>query len=340
MKQSLTFQIGKRKIGPNAPVYVIAEAANCHEGEIATAKKMVDAILASGADAIKFQLHIVEEEMTSDHPKFETQRKRSLSVPELKELKVYCKKKGIDFLVTPFSRKAVDILDSMNVPAFKIGSGEVSDPLFMEHVAKKGRPVIFSTGMMTDGEVKMAVTILKKYKTPYVILHCISEYPAEYKNIHLPTITSLKKKFGPLIGFSDHTIDGYSTYGAVALGAVVVEKHLTLDRATIGTADHKVSLEPHEWPVLVQGIRAIEKMRTTARKGILPAEKSTISWARHSVVTLRDIRKGQRMTRADITTKRPLYDAIPAHDWKKVVGARAVRDLKRDTRVKKGDIRR
>lgn len=332
-----TFAIGNRRIDQESPVYVIAEVANTHEGSLETARKMVDAVAGSGVDAVKFQLHFPAAEMIHSHPKFVTQGQRSLSLDDLKELKTYVEEKGLTFLCSGFSREAVDALVEMNLPALKVGSGEVSDPDFLEHVAKKGVPTILSTGMTTLEEVATAVEIFKKHGTPYMLLHCASVYPADYKHLNLDTIRALGEEFEVPVGFSDHTAEILSSVASVAFGAVMIEKHYTLDRAQEGTSDHKVSLQPEEFIELVKGVRSLEVARGV-KTGILPEEEEVIAWARHAVVTVRDIEKGATITREDISTKRPLFDGVPAARLSEVLGKKAIRAIKADDLVRWDDL--
>lgn len=332
-----SFRIGKRSIGPGEPIFLIAEVANCHEGDFDTAKKMVEVIARSGVDAVKFQLHIPAAEMTHDHPKFTTQGKRALSAVEIQKLKTLVESKGLLFLCTPFSREAADELEAMGVDVFKIGSGEMSDPDFIEHVAKKGKPMLVSTGMSSLEEIDRAVDIMQRYKVPFLLFHCVSIYPATYERLNLGVIKLLQERYHAPIGLSDHTSEIFSAIASVPLGVSAIEKHYTLDRNTVGTSDHKVSLEPSEWTMLVDGVRKVERALGTEKR-ILDEEKPVIEWARHSVVAVCDIRVGTVISREMLTTKRPLYNAIPAHKLLSVIGKRARCDISRDSRINHHDI--
>jgi N-acetylneuraminate synthase len=337
MATSPTVRIGHKEVGGTNPVFVIAEIANCHEGKIDIAREMVDKIAGSGVDAVKLQLHIPEAEMLKSHPKFHTQGGRSLSLDELKELKHYIESKGLLFLCTPFSREAADQLETLDVAAFKIGSGEVSDPDFIDHIARIGKPMIISTGMMELDELDEAVRIIKSHNTPLIILHAISLYPTPYNRLNLLTIPMLKERYQVPVGLSDHTPEIYSAIASLSLRPALIEKHYTLDRNTVGTSDHKVSLQPEEFIELVSAIRKLEPAMGE-RVGILEEEQQVIAWARHAVVSTRAIKKGETFTKENISTKRPLYDGIPAKRLADVVGKTATKDIEADALLHNEDV--
>lgn len=330
-------RLGNKNVGEGEPVFLVAEIANAHNGSIDTAKHMIDELRDSGVDSIKFQLHIVEAEMISEHPKFHTQKQRSLSLEELKVLKKYTEDRGMYFLCTPFSREAADQLELIGVDAFKIGSGELTDLSMIEYIAKKGKTMILSTGMSELSEIDATVAILKKYNTPFMLLHAVSVYPPAYEQLNLGVITTLRERYEVPIGLSDHTPEIYSAIAAVPLKAAFIEKHYTLDRNQSGTSDHKVSLEPHEWKELASAVRKIEKA-CSEQKIILPEEKKVIDWARHAVVALTDIEVGTTIETSMVGTKRPLWDGIPASELAKVIGRKTKRTLKADTLIKWTDL--
>ncbi len=333
----MKFHLGNKIIGEGQPIFLIAEIANAHEGSIETAKKMVDAIKDSGVDSVKFQLHIHEAEMIPEHPKFLTQKKRSLSLTEIIELKKYTEDAGLYFLCTPFSREAADQLESIGVDAFKIGSGETANLPLMNHIAKKGIPTILSTGMTELAEIDATVEVFKKYNTPYMLLHSVSAYPPKYEDLNLGAIKVLQERYNVPVGLSDHTAEIYSAIAAVPLKAALIEKHYTLDRATIGTSDHKVSLEPQEWFTLVDAVRKIEKACGES-KVIHDTERSVIDWAKQSVVTLVDIPAGTIIEENMVWTKRPLGKGIPANDLDSVIGKKAKISIKANTQIHWHDI--
>jgi N-acetylneuraminate synthase len=328
---------GDTVIGEGKPVFLVAEIANAHEGSIETAKKMVDALKGSGVDSIKFQLHIHDAEMLPTHPKFLTQQKRSLTLAEIIEIKKYTEEAGFYFLCTPFSREAADQLESIGVDAFKIGSGEVTNPLLMEHIAQKGKPTILSTGMTELDELDETVAIFKKYGTPYMLLHSVSEYPPTYAHLNLGAIASLRERYGVPVGLSDHTPEIYSAIAAIPFQAALIEKHYTLDRNTVGTSDHKVSLEPNEWKTLVDAVRKIEQACGSDKK-ILDDERAVMDWAKQSLIALQDIPEGTVITKEMVWAKRPLGKGIPAKHIHKVLGKKATRTIDANTQLFLDDI--
>lgn len=330
-------KLGNKIVGPGAPVFIVAEVANTHEGNFETAIKMVDALEGSGVDAIKFQLHIPEAEMLPSHPKFTTTGQRALSVEVMAKLKEYVERKGFYFLCSPFSTEAIDVLDALGVDAFKIGSGEVTDPRFIEHMAKKGKTMILSSGMSTLEELDEIFAIIRQYNVPHMLLHTVSVYPPLYDHLNLGTILKLKERFGIPIGLSDHTPEIFSAIASIPYGVSLIEKHYTLNRHQAGTSDHKVSLEPQEFKILVDAVRKIEKA-CGIEKLIGAEELATASWARHAVVSIKDISPGEIIGIEAVSTKRPLEDGIPAHKFNEVIGKRAKHRISKDSLIKEGDI--
>ncbi len=337
MSHITPIKLGKKLVGPGEPVFIVAEIANTHEGSFETAKRMVEEIKKTGVDAVKFQYHIHEKEMLPSHPKFLTQKKRSLSYEELRGLKSIVESYGLYFLCTPFSREAADGLEEMGVDAFKIGSGEASDFSFVEHIAKKRKSMIVSTGMTSWDEIKELVGIIKKEETPFMLLHNVSVYPPPYELLNLGVIEKLRDAFGVPIGYSDHTPEIFSAIASVSFGASLIEKHFTFDRNQAGTTDHKVSLTPDEWAVMVDGIRKIEKA-CGDEKRIFDEEHTTMEWARHSVVTICDIKEGDVIMAHMVSTKRPLYAGIHAKDLHRTIGKRAKKRIVKDSVLHWDDI--
>jgi N-acetylneuraminate synthase len=328
-------KIGNRTISNNRPAYIIAEAAISHQGKIEIAKKMVYVAHAMGCDAIKFQMHILDNEMLRDvqtssnfdEPLYETLYKTNLSLDEHKELQILCDSLGIDYLCTPFSADAADILNDMGVIAFKTGSGELTNIPLLEHIAEKGRPMIISTGMSTIDEIQETVDMMKRTNTQFALTHCVSAYPTPYNRVNLNNITKYSEAYKVPIGLSDHSIGIYTSIGAVALGACIIEKHFTLDKLQSGP-DHAVSLEPYELGELVKGCQAVFSARGSERK-IFPEEESIVHWARESVVSECKIKKGTTIKKEMVWVKRPSPGpgAIPAKDLNKVIGKVAANDI-------------
>ncbi|MBI2096540.1 MAG: N-acetylneuraminate synthase family protein [Candidatus Sungbacteria bacterium] len=281
-------QIGKRRIGEEYPPFVIAEIGINHEGSMKKAKQMVDDATKAGAEIVKFQSHVIEDEMIPAAKKvipgnatvsiYEIMERCAFSESQEKEIKRYVEKEGMLFLSTPFSRAAADRLHKMNVQAYKIGSGECNNYPLIEHIAKFGKPVILSTGMNDIPAVRKAVAIFRKRKTPYALLHCTSMYPTPYDKVRLGAIAELKRTFpDAVIGLSDHSLGNYTCFAAVALGGgAILEKHFTSDKKWPGP-DVPISINPRELRELIEGSRAIQ-MALGGHKKILKEEKPTIDF--------------------------------------------------------------
>ena len=336
-----TVKIGKRLVGDGQPPYVIAEAAISHQGDFETAKRMAYIAHAMGCDAIKFQMHVLDNEMlrdvpTSDNfaePLYDTLHKTELPVEQHRALKSLCESLGIDYLCTPFSAAAADILDGMGVIAFKTGSGELTNLPLQRHIASKGRPMIVSTGMALVEEIQETVDALKAARVPLVLTHCVSAYPCPYNRVNIGNVPRYRELFDVPVGLSDHSLGIYTSLGAVALGACVIEKHYTLGKLQKGP-DHAVSLEPYELGELVKGCRAVYESRGAVRE-IFPEEKPIVAWARESVVSIRNIPRGTVITKDMVWVKRPSpgEGAIPAKDLDKVIGRTATADIVSDRQI-------
>ena len=337
-----TISINNRLIGENYPPYIIAEAAISHQGDFNTAKEMVIKARAAGCDAIKFQMHILNNEMLKnvktsknfDKPLFQTLKETELSLSNHIELMKLCKKIGIEYMCTPFSKDASDILDKkLKVNVFKIGSGELTNIPLLVHIAKKNKPMIISTGMSKLSEIKFSLNEVMKFNKNILITHCVSAYPTPYEIVNLDLITKYKKLFKLPVGLSDHSIGIYTSLGAVALGANLIEKHFTLNKLQSGP-DHPVSLEPPELEQLVKGCNACFLAKGSQKK-IHDSEKEIMIWARESVVSEKKIRKNQIIKQDMVWVKRPApaKDGIQPKDLKKVIGMKAIKDIPKDTQI-------
>ena len=309
-------KIGKRKIGVMHPPFVIVEIGINHEGSMAKAKRMIRDAKKAGAECVKFQSHVVEDEMVSHKslegltPSHATEsvwdiiKRCAFNERQELELKKYVEKLGMIYLCTPFSRAAADRLKKMNVVAYKIGSGECNNYPLVKHIASFRKPMIVSTGMNTVSSIKKTVSILRKHKVPYALLNCTSMYPAPYNKIRLKGIQTLQKAFpDAVVGQSDHSLGIYTCLGAVALGASILEKHFTSSKKWPGP-DIPVSIDLPELKELVVGSKAVwEGMGE--RKNILKEEQEIINFAYASVVSIADIKKGAQFTRKNIWVKRP-----------------------------------
>lgn len=340
-------RIKNRVIGEGCPPFIIAEACINHQGDIAIAEKMVYIAHAMGADCIKFQIHVLENEMLRqapqsdnfDEPLWDTLDRTNLSVKEHIRLKRLCEQLGIFYLCTPFSRKGTDILDKeIDVDFYKTGSGEMTNLPLIEHIARKGKPIIVSTGMCELEEIRETVNLVKDIGTPLIITHCVSAYPAPYERTNLGLIPYYLKEFEVSVGLSDHSRGIYTSLGAIALGACLIEKHFTLDKMQKGP-DHASSLEPYELGELVKGAQAVYKALGQERK-IFPEEKQIVAWARESVVSEAAIPKGTKITKDMVWVKRPgpFAGVVPAKDLNKVVGKTAKVDIEKDVQIKWSDL--
>ena len=339
----MRISIGCRRIGEGEPCFIIAEAGINHGGDLSKAKKLVESAAKCGADAIKFQTHLPEKEMLSEVPTadyvgeslFDLLKKVELSREDHIKLMEYSSKKGILFLSTPFSREAADLLDSLDVAAFKTGSGELTNLPLLGHIAKKGKPMIVSTGMSNIQEIGDTIRFLRGMKAKFVLMHCTSTYPTKYEDVNLKFIEVLRKKFGIPVGLSDHSIGIFTALAGVAFGACIVEKHFTIDRNWPGP-DQKASIEPDELSELVAGIRAIEKALGSSKK-VTKEELQIQKMARESVVSLVDMPMGKLITPSMVWVKRP-GTGIPARDLSKVVGKKAKVRIKAGTLIQWRDL--
>lgn len=323
-------------------VYIIAEAGVNHNGSFELAKKLVDAAKEAGVDCIKFQTFKAKNLVSPRAQKAEYQKKTTgedsqlsmlekleLSYDEFIQLKEYCDQVGICFLSTPFDFDSIDFLASIDMPFWKIPSGEVTNYPYLVALAKTGKPVVMSTGMCEIEEIRDAVKVLRENGTSEIsLLHCNTEYPTPFKDVNLKAIATLKKEFGLPVGYSDHTKGIEVPIAAVALGATIIEKHFTLDRNMEGP-DHKASLEPSELKALVQSVRNIEQALGSGDKKPSESERKNIPIARKSIVAKCAIRKGEVLSENNLTVKRPGNGLSPMK-WPSVIGTKAVRDYEED----------
>jgi sialic acid synthase SpsE len=290
--------IGTREIGAGRPCFVIAEAGINHNGDLALASELVDAAAKAGADAIKFQTHFPEHEMLRGgataayvgESLFDLLTRTALSRDAHATLKDLAAKKGILFLSTPFSKEAADFLETLGVPAFKTGSGELTNIPLQRHIARKGRPMIVSTGMSTPEEIDATARALDEERATDALMHCTSTYPTPFEHVQLGCIASLQAKYSVPVGFSDHTLGTAISLAAVASGANIFEKHFTASRSLPGP-DQQGSMEPKELEALVKDIRAVERSLGATKK-IQPGEQDVRNMALHSVVSIRTSLRG------------------------------------------------
>lgn len=328
--------------GEKMSVYIIAEAGVNHNGSFELACKLADAAKAAGVDCIKFQTFKSQNLVSNDAQKAEYQKettgsgsqvdmlkKLELSYDEFIALKDYCDRISLTFLSTPFDFDSIDFLDSIDMPFWKIPSGEVTNLPYLLALAKTGKPVVMSTGMCDMAEIEAAIQVLKENGIKEIkLLHCNTEYPTPFEDVNLKAMQTMRDAFGLEVGYSDHTKGIEVPIAAVALGATVIEKHFTLDRNMEGP-DHKASLEPNELATMVSSIRHIEQALGSGDKTPSPSEKKNISVARKSIVAKRDIKIGEELTVDNITVKRPGTGISPMR-WLEALGTKAIRDFSED----------
>ena len=326
-------------------VIIIAEAGVNHNGSIETACCLADAAKEAGADYVKYQLSIPDQLISkyaqqADYQqrntgKTESQldmiKKLALTFDEHAQLKAYCDSIGIHYLCTPFIIPAIDFLNTLGMPFWKLPSGAITDYPYLVHIAKTRLPVVMSTGMANMDEIHVAFGVLVDNglkKEQISLLHCTTEYPAPKNEVNLRCIQTLKNEFGVNVGYSDHTQGIEIPIAAVALGANVIEKHFTLSREMVGP-DHKASLEPHELKQMVEQIRNIEGAFGDGVKRVTEIEKKNKLVARKSIVAKTAIKKGEMFTEDNITAKRPGSGLSPMR-WNEVIGTSAIRDFEED----------
>jgi N-acetylneuraminate synthase len=338
-------KIGERLIGPEHPPLVIAEVGINHEGDLQKALRMVDDALDAGCECVKFQSHVVEDEMipndvvpgNTTETIWDIMVRCSLSEAEELELKQYVESKGLLYLCTPFSRAAALRLERFGVSAYKIGSGECNNYPLIRHIAGCGKPVILSTGMNDLASIQPAVEILRAAGVPFCLMHCTSMYPTPYDKVRLGGLKDLAEAFpDAVLGLSDHSMGIYTCLAAVALGASVLEKHYTSDKTWPGP-DVPISINPGELHDLIEGSRAVYQAMG-GRKDILPEEQPTIDFAYACVVSIRDIAPGECLTPDNIWVKRPGTGSIRAVEFEHLLGRIARRGIPADTQIVWDDI--
>lgn len=341
---SAELEISGRRIGTDQPVFVIAEACDNHLGDMDVAREMARLAKLAGADAVKYQHHLPDEEMLRDapmsdnfdEPLYDFLVEHALSIDDHADLMRWCSELGIIYMCTPFSYKAAVELAELGVESFKIGSGELTDLPSLGGIADLGRPMLLSTGMSTMEEVDETVEFLRGRATAFALMHCVSEYPPRYEDMNLGVINELQRRYPDLVvGHSDHTPDLYTAYAAVTLGASIVEKHVIVDKRQSGP-DQSVSIDFADLHDLVGGIRKIEAA-LGSEKDVHDRERQIRTWAHRSVVSVRPIAAGQLIEAEDVWTKRP-GTGIPARQLREVVGRRARRAIEPNTLLSWDDL--
>ena len=324
---------------------IIAEAGVNHNGSVDAAKKLIDAAVNSGADLVKFQTFKAETLVTTtaekaDYQKnltdrsetqFEMIKKLELDRAAHEELIQYCEQKGTRFLSTAFDHDSIDLLAELNIPFFKIPSGDITNLPYLRHIGRMGKSIVMSTGMATLKEVRAALNILLEAgaeKNKITVLHCNTEYPTSMEDVNLKAMLTMRDELGVAIGYSDHTLGIEVPVAAVALGASVIEKHFTLDR-TLPGPDHAASLNPEELKAMVAAIRNIEKAKGDGIKKPSESERKNIPIARKSIVAKKPISKGELFSEKNLTVKRPGTGISPM-EWDTYIGKLSDREYQAD----------
>ena len=341
-------KIKNLKIGNDYKPIIIAELGINHNGSIEKAIQIADSAIKSGAKIIKHQTHVVEDEMSIEAKKikpgnsnkniFDIIKKCALNEEEEFKLMNYIKKKNTIFISTPFSRKAVDRLEKFKVPAYKIGSGECNNYLLVDYIAKTKKPVILSTGMNSIKTIAPSVKIFEKYKTPYALLQCTNIYPTPPELVRLNDIKIIKKNFpNAVIGLSDHTSNIYTSIGAIALGASIIEKHY-VDKKNFYGPDVSSSMDKNELKELIEASEQVFRARNTNGKHPVDEEKKTIKFAFASAVATRKIKKGEKLNLKNFFLMRPGNGDFNIKNYKKIINKKVKKDINKSTQIKIKDI--
>ena len=332
--------IGGRKIGYDHDPLVIIEIGINHGGSLSVAKEMVDAAIDAGAEVIKHQTHIVEDEMSqlakktipgnADKSIYDIMEECALNESDEYELMLYTQEKGAIFISTPFSRAAVDRLVKFDIPAFKIGSGECNNYPLLKYISQFKKPIILSTGMNDLKSVEKAVSIFREAEVPFALLHTTNLYPTPPHLVRLGAMTDLLDAFpDAVIGLSDHTIDNYACIGAVALGASILERHFTDTMDRIGP-DIPCSMNPNALRSLIHASKIVKQERGGSKNNLIEEEQITRDFAFSTLVTIQPIKKGELITEFNLWAKRPGTGEIKAEFFESVIGKQATRDIVED----------
>ncbi len=339
------FEVNDRKIGPDHPPLVIAEIGINHEGDYEKAIRMVDDAFAAGCECVKFQSHVIEDEMIPNdvipgnaaETIWDIMARCALTEAQEISLKKYVESKGMIYLCTPFSRAAAERLERMDVAWYKIGSGECNNYPLIRHIAAYRKPMIVSTGMNDIASITPAAEILRQAGVPFVLNNCTSMYPTPYHKVRLGALRELADRFpDAVIGQSDHSIGNYTCFAAVALGASLLEKHFTSDKTWPGP-DVPISIDPEELMDLIEGSRSVFQARG-GTKGILPEEQPTIDFAYASIVSIQDIAEGDTLSRDNIWVKRPGTGEILAVHFEELLDRNARGNIPKDTQLTWADV--
>lgn len=328
----VTITIDDKKIGDGHNTYFVAEAGLNHNGDVKTAKKMIEAAYECGVDAIKFQTYKAESFLSESSQYFKFFKDVELDFEEFGELKDYSKSVGITFFSAPFDIESADYLKKINVPCFKIASADLTNTPLLSHIAKMNLPMIISTGLATMQEIREAVEVCNyNGNRNLALLHCVANYPTEPDETNMYSIKTMKEKFGIPIGYSDNGDSTLVDLVAASIGADIIEKHFTLDRKMPGP-DHFFSIDPSSLKNLVGQIRTIEKIRGNGVKIPQQSEINNRNAIRKSLTAATKIRKGDSITELSILVKRPATGIEPKY-FTKVIGKKVNKDIEKDTPI-------
>ena len=343
-----TIKIKKRLISKNHHPLVIVELGINHLGKAKLAKKIILSAKKAGAEIIKMQTHIPEKEMSLEAKKiyppnaktsiYNVIKNNSINSNDEKKLKIFTEKNNLIFVSTPFSREAAKRLNDINVPAFKIGSGECNNYPLIEYICKFKKPIILSTGMNDIKSIRKSVKIIEKYKIPYAIMHCTNLYPTKPSEVRLNCLIEIEKEFpNAVIGLSDHTSSNYTSFAAVAMGASIIEKHYVDDKRKYKGPDISSSIDFKDLKDLINGARIIHESKKGIKK-ILPKEKAVAKFAFASIVSIKKIEKGEKLSLKNIWVKRPGTGDFKASELKKILGKKAKKMIPENVQIRKSYI--
>lgn len=329
-------EIDKTRIGDNEPTYFIAEAGLNHNGDMNTAKQLIETAKDCGANAIKFQTFKTEEFLSKSSQYFDLFKDVELTYEEFGELFDYAKNIDISFFSSPFDITSADALNDLNVPCFKIASSDLTNFPLLEHISKFNTPMIISTGLATMNEIIETIEICKQNNNQLIILHCIANYPTQPDETNLDAILTMKQKFPFPIGYSDNGDSTLVDLVAVSLGATIIEKHFTLDKNSKGP-DHSFSIEPNELKKLISQIRQIKQIKGNGIKSPQESEVPNINAIRKSITTKSDLQENQILTMNDLSIKRPASGIEPKF-FNQVLGKKLKKFIKQDTPISWNDL--
>jgi N-acetylneuraminate synthase len=329
--------------------FIVAEIGQAHDGSLGILHSLIDSVAGTGVDAIKFQVHIAAAESSPLEPfrvnfspvdatRFDYWKRMEFSLSQWQEIKDRCENLGVEFLATPFSNAAVDLLEALSVVRYKVGSGDLTNPLLLEKLARTGKEIILSTGLCTFEEMDNAVAFLRKCGVPHALMQCTTKYPTTASDIGLARIRQLRERYGCSVGLSDHSGAIFAGLGAVALGAAAIEAHVTFDKRMFGP-DSAASLTIKEFVELVKGVRFLELARGDGPDKQIDDRKSDLRRIFGKALAVnRDMQAGAVVNLEDLEGKKPSDQGIPVDQFRSVVGRRLIGDRRRGDFLREGDL--